>query len=125
METGDTATVVKFFPMVEAAFENLAPADRDIDARFHISLLRSRIGHFPAGLAQADTIATAAPTHLFVYYLKAIIADFQHDTTVAKRARQDFRAHFSAEVATNRREYQAHRQMLDQFLKSIPADAKP
>ena len=121
MEAGDTATVVKFFPMVEQAFTNLTASDRDADARFHVSLLRARIGHFPAGLAQLDSIAAGAPTHLFVYYLKAIIADFQHDTVAAARARQDFRKHFDAEMATNKPEYVAHRQMLDQFLKTIPA----
>jgi hypothetical protein len=121
MENGDTTTVVRFFPMVEQAFTNLSMGDRDADARFHIALLRSRVGHFPAGLAQVDSIAASAPSHLFVYYLKAIIADFQNDTVTAKRARQDFRKHFDKEVATGRPEYVAHRQMLDQFLATIPA----
>jgi hypothetical protein len=120
MENGDTATVVQFFPMAETAFGNLTPDERDVDARFHISLLRARVGHFSAGMAQADSIAAIAPSHLFVFYLKAIISDFQRDTTAAKRARQAFREHFAAEVATNRPEYQAHRQLLDQFLKTIP-----
>lgn len=125
MENGDTATVVKFYPMVESSFVGLTASDRDIDARFHISVLRARIGHFPAGLAQADTIAATAPSHLFVYYLKAIINDFQHDTAAAGRARRDFRKHFAAEIATNRPEYVAHRQMLDQFLATIPVGGKP
>lgn len=120
MESGDTATVVQFYPMVEAAYTNLSTADRDLDARFHIGLLRARIGHFPAGLAQVDTIQAKVPAHLLAYYLKAIISDFQHDTTAAKRARQDFRKHFDKEIATGRPEYVAHRQMLDQFLASIP-----
>jgi hypothetical protein len=124
MEGGDTATVVKFFPMAETAFANLTTTDRDIDARFHVSLLRARIGHFPAGLAQVDSIAAIAPTHLFVYYLKAIINDFQNDTVAARKARQAFREHYDKEIATNRTEYQAHRQMLDQFFKSIPVVAK-
>jgi hypothetical protein len=125
MEGGDTATVVKFFPMAETAFANLSTTDRDIDARFHVSLLRARIGHFPAGLAQADSIAAIAPTHLFVYYLRAIINDFQNDTVAARKARQGFREHFDKEIATQRPEYAAHRQMLDQFLKSIPVVPKP
>jgi hypothetical protein len=125
MESGDTGTVVRFFPMVEAAYDNLPASGRDIDARFHISLLRSRIGHFAAGLAQVDTIVATAPTHLFAYYLKSIIADFQHDTTAAKRARRDFRKHFATEMATNRPEYQMHRQMLENFLATIPAETKP
>lgn len=120
MESGDTTTVVQFYPMVEAAYTNLSAADRDLDARFHIGLLRARIGHFPAGLAQVDSMQAKVPAHLLAFYLKAIIADFQHDTTAAKRARQDFRKHFDKEIATGRPEYVAHRQMLDQFLTSIP-----
>jgi hypothetical protein len=121
MESGDTATVVRFYPMAEQAWTNLATVDRDLDARFHLSLLRARIGHAPAALAQADTIAASAPRHLFADYLRAIIGDFQADSTAARRARQNFREHFAAEIALNRPEYQAHRQMLDQFLATIPA----
>jgi hypothetical protein len=123
MENGDTTTVVKFYPMVEAAFTNLSATERDNDSRFHIGLLRARIGHFPAGVAQADTILASVPTHLFAFYLKAIVADFQHDTAAAKRARGDFRKHFDAEIALNRPEYEAHRSMLDQFLLTTPAAA--
>lgn len=120
MESGDTATVVRFFPMAEQAWNSLAAADRDLDARLHVGLLRARIGHAPAALAQADTIAAAASSHLFADYLRAIIGDFQSDSIAARRARESFREHFASEIALNRPEYQAHRQMLDQFFATIP-----
>jgi len=120
MAAGDTATVVQFFPMAEAAFGNLLPGDRDADARFHVALLRARIGHAPAALAQADSIAASDSTHLFVDYLRAIVHDFDGDTVAAAAARQDFRAHYATEIATARPEYTAHQQMLEQFLATVP-----
>ncbi len=118
MEANDTASIVRFFPMAEAAYARLTPSDRDIDSHFHISLLRARIGHFGAADAQIDTIVAAAPTHLFADYLRAIIADFQGDTAAARRARIAFRAHYPAEIARNRPEYRLHRTMLDNFYKA-------
>ncbi len=118
--SGDTATVVRFFPMLESAFKNLSPAERDLDARFHLSLLQAQVGHFPAAVAQVDSIVADVPTHLFAYYLKALIADFQGDVAAARAARLAFREHFGTEQATKRPEYQAHQQLLDDFLRTTP-----
>lgn len=120
MEAGDTATVVKFFPMVEGAFTNLPPGDRDADARFHLSLLRAQIGHFPSAVAEIDTIVATAPNHLFADYLRAIIADLQRDTTAARKARAAFRKHYAQEIAAKRPEYEAHQALLDAFIKTTP-----
>lgn len=121
MEAGDTATVVKFFPMVEGAFANLPPGDRDADARLHLGLLRAQVGNFPSALAEVDTIVATEPNHLFADYLRAIVADLQHDTVAATRARAAFRTHYAAEIAAKRPEYDAHKRLLDDFLKTIPA----
>ena len=120
MEAGDTATVVRFFPMVEGAFTNLSPGDRDTDARLHLCLLRAQVGHFPSAVAQVDTIVATAPEHLFADYLRAIIADLQRDTAAAHKARVAFRKHYAKEIALNRPEYQAHQKLLDAFLKTTP-----
>lgn len=120
MEAGDTATVVKFFPMVEGAFTNLPPGDQDADARFHLCLLRAQIGHFPSAVAEIDTIVASAPNHLFADYLRAIIADLQRDTTGGRKARAAFRKHYPAEIAVKRPEYDAHKTLLDAFLKTTP-----
>ena len=120
MEAGDTATVVRFFPMVEGAFTNLPPGDRDADARLHLSLLRAQIGHFPSAVAEIDTIVATEPNHLFADYLRAIIADLQHDTTAARKARVAFRKHYPGEIAAQRSEYDAHKALLDAFLKTTP-----
>jgi len=120
MEAGDTATVVKFFPMVEGAFTNLPPGDQDADARFHLSLLRAQVGHFPSAVAEIDTIVATAPNHLFADYLRAIIADMQRDSTAGRKARAAFRKHYPAEIAAKRPEYDAHKTLLDAFLKTTP-----
>jgi hypothetical protein len=120
MEAGDTATVVKFFPMVEGAFANLPPGDRDADARLHLGLLRAQIGHFPSALAEVDTIVATEPNHLFADYLRAIVADLQHDTVAATKARAAFRKHYAKEIAAKRPEYDAHKRLLDDFLKTTP-----
>lgn len=121
MSSGDTATVIQFFPMAEGAFTNLTPEDRDADARFHVSLLRARVGHAAPALAQADTIAMSDSTHLFAYYLRAIIGDSEGDTGGAAQARANFRLHYDREIARQLPEYVAHREMLEQFLASVPA----
>jgi hypothetical protein len=120
MAAGDTATVVRFFPMAEQAFANLSDSTRDNDARFHMGLLRVRVGHAPAALAQADTINLKAPKHLLASCIRAIVGDLQNETAAAAKARQAFRDNFAAEVATKRLEYEQHREMLDQFLATIP-----
>ncbi len=118
MESNDSVSIVRYFPMAEAAYARLTSSERDVDAHFHIGLLRARIGHFGSADAQIDTIVAAAPTHLFADYLRAIIADFRGDTAAAGRARAAFRQHYPAEMARNRPEYRLHRTMLDNFYKA-------
>ena len=120
VQSGDTATVVRFFPMMEQAFTNLPTADRNNDLRFHLALLRAQVGHFPGAVAQVDTIVASAKNHLLVDYLRALIADYQGNVAAGRAARLAFRQHFDAEVAMKRPEYVAHRTLLDDFLKTTP-----
>ena len=120
VQSGDTATVVRFFPMMEGAYEKLPDVERTVDARFHIALLRAQVGHFPAAVAQMDTILTSAAKHLFVDYLRALIADYQGDAAAGRVARLAFREHFAEEIAVNRPEYVMHRKLLDDFLATTP-----
>ncbi len=120
VQSGDTATVVRFFPMMEQAFTNLPTADRNVDLRFHLALLRAQVGHFPGAVAQIDTIVIGAKSHLFVDYLRALIADYQGNAAAGRTARLAFRQHFDAEIALKRPEYFQHRALLDEFLKTTP-----
>ncbi len=120
VQQGDTTTVVRFFPMMEAAYDGLSTEERDLDSRFHLSLLQAEVGHFEGAEAQADTIEAADPNHLLAHYLRALIADFKGDVAAARAARAAFRADYDAEVATTRPEYVAHRSLLEQFLATTP-----
>ena len=118
-EQGDSTTAVNFWPMAAKAYENLPPADRDIDARFHMAWLHFLVAEYGQALALADTIMTASPDNLFGYYLRAAIATAQGDSTKAAVERADFRAHFDAEMTKpDHQEYIDHRAMLDQYLKN-------
>ena len=115
IEAGDTAQVVQFFPMAEGAFDMLLPGDRDLDARFHIAMLRAQVGQVEQARAQRDTMRTEAPDHLLGYYLESLIAEQEGDQAAAARARAAFDRVYQAEIATGREEYQAHAPMLEQF----------
>ena len=80
VESGDRAQVTQFLPMVEGAYQNLLPGDRDIDARFHIALLRAQTGNPDGAKAEIDTILTTVPDHLFGHYLTAVVADIENRT---------------------------------------------
>lgn len=121
VQSGDTTTVVQFFPMLEGAFANLSDTERDPDARFHLALLRAQVGHFPGAIAQVDSIVAVAEHHLLVDYLRALIADYQGDAAAGRAARIAFRAHYGEEIAIQRVEYLAHRTLLEDFLKTTPA----
>lgn len=122
VQAGDSATVVGAFPSVEAAFAALSVEERDIDARFHLSLLRAEVGHFPGAVAQLDSIVALVPEHLLADYLRALIADFRGDTAAGRAARIAFRDHYEAELATGRPEYLAHRDLLAAFLATTPTN---
>lgn len=121
-ERGDAATLASFWPMASGAYQKLPPADRDIDARFHMGWLHLLAGQYPQATALADTIIAAAPNHLFGYYLRAGVAQAQGDSVRARAAGAAFRAHYDAEVAKpNRPEYAQHRAMLEKFRDAATA----
>lgn len=118
IESGDTSQVVQFYPMAEGAFDMLLPGDRDLDARFHIAMLRAQVGQVDQARAQLDTMRLEAPDHLLGYYLESLIAEQQDDAAAMARARAAFARVYQAEIATGREEYQAHAPMLEQFRQS-------
>ncbi len=113
--TGDTTTVITFWPMAAGAYQNLPDSDRDADIRYHMATLHLLIGQFPQTLALADTILAQSPGDLLGYYLRAIVADFQADSTRAREARRQFNQHYDAEMAKSRPEYLDHAPMLKSF----------
>ena len=112
-ERGDTAQVVRFTPMALGAYGQLDSADAD--ARYHAAVLRMQIGDFPGALALADTILARDPGHLFGYLIRGTVAGLQKDTARQHQAERDFQAHFAAESAAGRPEYQEHQPAIAEF----------
>jgi hypothetical protein len=115
IESGDTAQVVQFYPMAEGAFDMLLPGDRDLDARFHIAMLRAQVGQVEQARVQLDSMRLESPDNLLGYYLESLIAEQQNDAAAMTTARAAFNRVYDAEIASGREEYQAHAPMLEQF----------
>jgi len=104
-------SVLFFLPMALGAYNQL-PA-LDVDARFHIGLIHLAGGESAGALAQADTILTSTPTHLFGFVLRAHAYQQLGDPTRERRAYADFLRNEPAERARNRPEYDDHKTSLD------------
>jgi hypothetical protein len=114
-ETGDSTTVINFWPMAAGAYENLLPGDRDIDARYHMATLHLLVGQFPPALALADTIMTESPENLMGWYVRGIVAEFQGDSALMRTARASYVRVFDAEMGKGNDEYVHHADMLRQY----------
>jgi hypothetical protein len=112
-ESGDSAQVLRFTPMALGAYAQLDSADAD--ARYHAAALRLQVGDVPGALALADTILARTPGHLFGYIVRGDAADMQGDTATSRRARQDFLAHYAAEMRAGRVEYREHAAVIGEF----------
>jgi len=112
-ERGDTSQVVRFTPMALGAYGQLDSIDAD--ARYHAAVLRMQVGDMAGALALADTILARDPGHLFGYIVRGTVAGLQNDTARRRQAERDFRAHFAAESAAGRQEYQEHLPVIDDF----------
>lgn len=118
-EGGDTTTVITFWPMAAGAYDNLSPAERDVDARYHMATLHLLVGRIPATMALADTIMAESPGNLMGWYLRAVVAEFEGDSVRATAARRAFRDGFDAEIAKSRPEYDEHAAQLRDYLARI------
>ncbi|HRP09334.1 MAG TPA: hypothetical protein PLL69_12690, partial [Gemmatimonadales bacterium] len=114
-ESGDSSTVINFWPMAAGAYDNLLPGDRDIDARYHMATLYLLVGQFPATLALADTIMTESPGNLLGWYLRGVVAEFQEDSARMNQVRREFVQGFDAEMAKGLDEYVHHADLLRDY----------
>lgn len=102
-----------FLPMALQAYQMLPTLD--IDARYHMGVLRLTGGDAAGALAEADSIGRLAGTHLFGFVLRAQALELQHDSRRAQQAYRDFLKHEAAERARGLPEYTDHAQNLDSF----------
>jgi hypothetical protein len=109
----DTATVTRFSPMALTAYSMLDTIDTDV--RFHAAAIYLRIGRNPEALALADTIQMGAKDHLFADLIRAEVAQAKGDSVQFDTIRKRFLAHYDAELARKRPEYEEHKAMLESF----------
>jgi hypothetical protein len=102
-----------FLPMALQAYAML-PA-LDIDAHYHMGVLRLTGGDAAGALAEADSIQRLAATHLFGFVVRAQGFELKHDSDRAKKAYRDFLKNEPAERARGLPEYTDHAQNLDSF----------
>src|SRR5882762_9636793 len=77
-----------FLPMALQAYAML-PA-LDIDAHYHMGVLRLTGGDAAGAIAEGDSIGRMAPTHLFGFILRAQALELQHSAGKAQREYRDF-----------------------------------
>lgn len=116
LQSGDTTNVAFFMQMALQAYANLPDTARDVDIRYHAGMRQAQLGALDTARAQADTILRMAPNNLLAYVLRAAVANFSGDSAGERQARSDFKAHYAAEIAKARPEYQEHKGFLAQFL---------
>jgi hypothetical protein len=112
-QSGDEATVTRFTPMALMAYAQLDTIDAD--ARYHVALLQIHTGEVEEARAQADTILSQTPGHLFGYIIQGTVARFRKDEKALDQAYSGFLKHYDAEMKTGRPEYQEHRRSVDDF----------
>lgn len=113
-ESGDTATVARFAPMVFAAYSQLDTVDND--ARYHAAVLQLHVEGDPsAALRLADSILAESTRHLFGFLIRGTAAQLAGNEPLLSRARAGFLAAWEGEMKAGRQEYRDHQGMLDQF----------
>jgi len=116
-ESGKNDSAAFFAPMALRAYAMLDTVDDD--ARFHIGLIEIAAGNAPAALAQADTIASGTPTHLFASLLRADASRALGDSAAARRADAAYLRDFDAEIALARGGYDVHGPWLRSYRDNI------
>lgn len=111
-QSGDQATVTQFMPMAVQAFGLLDTVT--VDARYHLAMLELHVGDMNAAQAQADSIRTREPDHLFSYVITAAVARWKKDDRARDAAYREFMKRYDAEWARQRPEYLEHQSMLDE-----------
>jgi hypothetical protein len=100
-------------------FDALPLAERNVDRRYHVAMMRAVAGDGPGALAQADSIFTASPNNLFGFYVQGVVANLRGDTIAEDAVRRAFAARFAEQITTARPEYVEHRNLLDAFLAPV------
>jgi tetratricopeptide (TPR) repeat protein len=112
-ESGDSAQAAFAGRIALEAYAMLDGLDPD--ARFHIGLLHQISGDLNAMLAQADSIETTFPTHLFAALLRYRVYLADGDSEKAQAAVSQFTQRYDMEMAQARPEYELHENLIERF----------
>ena len=110
-EAGQVDSVKLFAPMAIQAHQMLG-GTIDADGRLHLGLIHLAVGETAAARAQADTILTGAPSHLYGLVLRIRLAEAARDAAATQRALRAFAVAYPSERAKNLPEYAQHAQLL-------------
>jgi hypothetical protein len=119
-EAGDTAQVVQFQPMALMAYSMLP--EQDGDTRYHVGLIHSLTGNIVAAQAQLDSLRATAPNHLLGPMLEFTLAQLAGDDAGRQRTYRMFLDAYDAEFATQKPEYLAHQQAIEDFLAAARSE---
>ncbi len=112
-EEGKKDSVAFFGPMALQTYGQLPALDNH--SRYDVGMLQLAVGNPQGALAQADTLITAVPNHLYALVLRARAYEALGDQAKAGTAFAAFLRHEPAERAGGRPEYTAHATTLDAF----------
>lgn len=110
VSTGDSAQALAFLPMALAAYDQVP--DLDLDGRYHTAVLHLVDGDPAAARAQADSILSAEPTHLFGLFVAARAEQALGRESAARRLYRNFLEHYEAEIERDLPEYRDHARVL-------------
>ena len=127
-ERGNHAEALDFVPMALQAYGSLATLDRD--AHYHLGLIHGVAGDGANVERAIAALRQGAPNHLLAMVLEHDAAEKSGDRTTVARVRAAFARAYDAEIAQQRPEYDAHRNIIEQFRGDIggrasPFDARP
>jgi hypothetical protein len=107
---GDSAQAQRFLPMAISAYGRVA--ELDADGHYHLAILQLVAGDARAARAEADTILTRDPRHLFGLFTAAQAEKTMGNAAASKALYQRFLNAYDAEVKRALPEYKEHEQAL-------------
>ncbi|MEJ2482459.1 MAG: zinc ribbon domain-containing protein [Gemmatimonadota bacterium] len=110
---GDTERAKFFANMAVQAYGQVPPAERDLDAQFHIGLLQLLQENVEAARAEAEAILAVRPDHLLGLALAAQVARAEGDDAAEADAYRRFLESLDSERASGLTEYQLHSTLID------------
>lgn len=122
-ENGDSAQALQFAPMALQAYGALGPLDPD--ARLHVGMIQLVTGDLAAALAQADSLESEYPGHLFASILQARAHQRAGSEAERLEAFRSFLANEERERAVGRQEYSEHQTLIDRFAVEARAAVGP